>query len=104
MKSLASIVKTSLRIAVLTLLWSVLTTGYPQQGGSLDGIVLQEDGRTAMAKVRVSLQTRSGVDPNALDATGGFRTLSDASGRFSLKDVTPGRYWLTAEQPGFLQA
>jgi hypothetical protein len=69
----------------------------PEDKCSLEGAVLNSATGEPLKKVQIMLRKQGEMGSSGAGAT------SDASGRFSIKDVDPGRYMLVASRNGFVQ-
>lgn len=63
---------------------------------AVEGVVLKAATREPLKNARVVLQTVEWHDPP-------LGTLTDAAGRFSLREVPPGRYTLSVERTGYVR-
>ena len=93
-------------LCAVTLALSVLVSiATPQQnigGGSVAGKVLCDDTRGPARRASVFLQPP--IDPRArvLPPEGGFATITDLDGSFTISNVTPGVYYLITRYEGYI--
>jgi protocatechuate 3,4-dioxygenase beta subunit len=82
--------------AFVQLAFSQTTQVPPVSTGSVEGTVVRADTREPLKKAWVALRSEvEGAGPT-------YGALTDAAGRFVLKDIVPGRYRLWADRNGFV--
>ncbi len=70
----------------------------PASTGSVEGTVVNASTREPLKKAWVTMRKEGGQAPGTT-----LGNLTDATGRFALKNVEPGRYHLSAERNGFVR-
>ena len=87
-------------MTVITILLAILLGGQAadQSPGRLTGQVVEQGGRTAVARARVTVisMARPQAGPPQM-----FETTTDTEGRFALENVLPGAYRVQASKPGY---
>ena len=73
------------------------TATKPENKCSIEGVVVKATTGDPLKKASVTLQKADGRETPAMVTTG-------ADGRFALKDIEPGRYYLSVDRNGYASA
>jgi hypothetical protein len=89
-----------LRLLVLLLSLAVAAVAQTNSAGHIDGVVVNQLTGEPIKKATVYLH-----DMNLIYGTNGpshYSAATDSNGRFTIDQIKPGRYAITADRPGFL--
>jgi hypothetical protein len=89
------------RILLSAVLISTVAGQDAASKGHVDGVVVNQATGEPLRKATVTLQ---GSAPGQTQEPRSYAAVSDPEGRFAVDQIDPGRYTLTADRPGFLNA
>jgi hypothetical protein len=84
-------------VVLLSAVGTVLLGQTP--GASIEGVVVEHGLNRALARVTLDLRSVDGTNPNAR-----YPAITTSEGKFSFRNVLPGRYSLVASRGGYLRA
>src|SRR5262245_18942933 len=83
-------------VALVSAVGTVLLGQTP--GASIEGVVVENGLNRVLARVSLDLRSVDGANPNSR-----YRAITTNEGKFSVRNVLPGRYSLVASRGGYLR-